>query len=63
MKKVILTLFILLLLVDTNAQQKAAINWPQKYEQSKSKFHVQNEIEINASSEKVWQILIDAKNW
>lgn len=39
------------------------IKWPSAYEPSKSKFYVHNEIEINASPETVWGILIDALKW
>ncbi len=39
------------------------ISWPPVYEPSKSKFYVHNEIEINASPEKVWGFLIDALEW
>jgi hypothetical protein len=39
------------------------INWSEEYEPSKSKFYVHNEIEINASPEIVWNILIAALEW
>jgi uncharacterized protein YndB with AHSA1/START domain len=39
------------------------IKWPSGYEPSKSKFYVHNEVEINASPETVWNILIDALKW
>lgn len=52
-----------LLSIYASAQTMSAIHWPEKYEPAKSKFHVQNEIEIMASPEKVWQILIEAPNW
>jgi uncharacterized protein YndB with AHSA1/START domain len=39
------------------------INWPPNYEPAESKFYVQNEIEIEAPPELVWQILIDARRW
>jgi uncharacterized protein YndB with AHSA1/START domain len=39
------------------------INWPADYEPSKSKFYVHNEIEISASPNKVWTVLIDALQW
>jgi hypothetical protein len=40
-----------------------SIDWPENYEPNKSKFYVENEIEINASPEIVWTILIDALKW
>ncbi len=40
-----------------------SIDWPENYEPNKSKFYVENEIEINASPEVVWTILIDALKW
>lgn len=40
-----------------------SINWPPAYEPSKSKFHVHNEIEINAAPETVWKYLIAAPAW
>lgn len=46
-----------------NAQKMGKINWPPNYEPSKSKFFVHNEIEIEATPEEVWQILIDAESW
>ncbi len=39
------------------------INWPTAFNPKAAKFFVYNEIEINASPEKVWNILIDAKKW
>jgi len=39
------------------------IVWPLDYEPSVSKFFVHNEIEINASPEIVWNILINAGEW
>lgn len=41
----------------------SAIVWPEGYDPSVAKFYVQNEIEIAASPEVVWQILIDALEW
>lgn len=54
---------------ETKAQQHSGsdnfngIVWPSGYEPSKSKFYVHNEIEINASPEIVWKILVDALKW
>lgn len=39
------------------------IQWPAVYHPKKAKWYVHNEIEINASPETVWKILIDAKVW
>lgn len=39
------------------------INWPDEYNPTKTSFYVYNEININASPEKVWKILIDAEKW
>lgn len=47
----------------TWAQTSYSINWPPEYEPSKSKFFVHNEIEIAASPEKVWAILMEAEAW
>ena len=37
--------------------------WPKGYNPVESKFYVCNEIDIAASPEQVWKILIDAKQW
>lgn len=39
------------------------INWPENYKPEEAVFFVHNEIEINASPETVWEILIDAEKW
>lgn len=39
------------------------IAWPAKYHPSQSRFYVHNAIEINATPETVWNILIDALQW
>lgn len=44
-------------------QQKYIINWPAEYEPNKSKFFVHNQIEVNASPEKVWSLLVAADVW
>lgn len=41
----------------------ASIEWPEKFEPNNSKFYVENEVEINASPEIVWPLLIDALKW
>ena len=40
-----------------------AINWPERYLPAKAPFFVHNEIEINASPQVVWSILIQAEQW
>jgi uncharacterized protein YndB with AHSA1/START domain len=39
------------------------IHWPAEYEPSKAKFFVHNRINVNASPEIVWELLIDAEKW
>jgi hypothetical protein len=39
------------------------IHWPEKFNPKVSDFYVHNEIEINASPEHVWLLLIQASNW
>ncbi|HMO40350.1 MAG TPA: DinB family protein [Saprospiraceae bacterium] len=39
------------------------IYWPEKFDPKIAKFYVYNEIDINASPETVWNILIDATKW
>jgi hypothetical protein len=65
MTKLILTLLFFTTSFYVIAQQNNSekMNWPAHYEPSKSKFYVHNEIEINATPEKVWSILIDALKW
>lgn len=46
-----------------NPSNLEKINWSEEYQPSKSKFYVHNEIEINASPEIVWNILIAALEW
>lgn len=43
--------------------QRSSIVWPANYEPAKSKFFVQNDIEIKASPATVWAVLIDANRW
>lgn len=43
--------------------QEETINWPEEYEPSRSKFYVHNEIDVHASPQTVWEILIDAESW
>jgi uncharacterized protein YndB with AHSA1/START domain len=51
------------LLAQTAVPNAEKINWPPKYEPSKSKFFVHNEIEVNAPAEIVWDILLRAEEW
>jgi uncharacterized protein YndB with AHSA1/START domain len=46
-----------------NQNNAEKINWPVEYNPLQSKFFVHNEIEINASPDTVWKILIDALKW
>lgn len=39
------------------------INWPEAYAPEDARFYVQNAIDINASPEAVWAILMDAEAW
>ena len=39
------------------------INWPEKYAPEDAGFFVHNEIEIHASPESVWNVLIQAETW
>ena len=38
-------------------------NWPEQYQPDNSKFFVHNHIDIEASPEQVWQLLIKAESW
>lgn len=39
------------------------IEWPKGFHPSEGKFYVENEIEIGASPETVWSILVAAESW
>jgi uncharacterized protein YndB with AHSA1/START domain len=59
-----IVLLVFLLVADNLfAQTDYSINWPEKYQPSKSSFFVHNEIYINAPSGVVWQLLLDAERW
>lgn len=47
----------------SSSPDTSTIHWPARYEPSKSKFFVHNEIEVSAPPEVVWGILIDAESW
>jgi hypothetical protein len=66
MIKITLTWAFLLLTINSLVAQNTpttAIKWPTNYEPARSKFYVENQIEINASPERVWAELIDALRW
>ena len=67
MKKILLPLLYglssLALLAQSPSPPNETIDWPQVYQPSQAKFYVHNEIEIQASPEIVWAILIDALAW
>ncbi len=39
------------------------INWPDQFDPRQSDFYVHNEIEINASPEVVWKLMVEAHDW
>ena len=49
--------------VEESYPNSKKINWPENYIPEESKFFVHNEIEINASPEDVWTVLIQADEW
>lgn len=49
--------------VERSYPNSQKINWPAAYTPEESKFFVHNEIDINASPETVWKILINAREW
>ena len=49
--------------VENSKPLSQEINWPKEYTPEESKFFVHNEIDIEASPEKVWEILINAAKW
>jgi uncharacterized protein YndB with AHSA1/START domain len=69
--KAILAMITLIITTTVSAQDKAeiresfteGINWPMEYLPSESKFYVHNEIDIEATPEVVWEILIRAETW
>lgn len=44
-------------------EEENLINWPADFDPKVSDFYVHNEIEIQASPEVVWQLLINASEW
>jgi uncharacterized protein YndB with AHSA1/START domain len=55
--------FILFISTFQSVFAQKTINWLKGFEPENAKFFVQNEIEINASAEKVWALLIRAEEW
>jgi uncharacterized protein YndB with AHSA1/START domain len=49
--------------LQTREESARHIRWPSEYEPAKATFFVHNEIEIQASPEAVWEILIAAEKW
>ncbi len=72
-KAIVITVILLILLLAscTSTKKKVAasqpfpeqINWPDEYSPGKAGFFVHNEININASSTVVWNILLQAETW
>lgn len=70
--QILIILFLMLLpIIEIQAQtysrkyneSENKIHWPEKFNPLVSDFYVHNEIEINASPEQVWKLLIKAKDW
>ena len=49
--------------VERSYPNSKEIYWPEDYKPEESKFFVHNEIDINASPETVWSVLIQADEW
>ena len=49
--------------VENGGDNVYKIEWPDEYVPEESNFFVHNEIEINASPQKVWDVLIQAQTW
>lgn len=49
--------------VEQSYPNSKEILWPDDYKPEESKFFVHNEIDINASPETVWSVLIQADEW
>lgn len=49
--------------IGAQVNSKSSYNWPEKYTPSRSAFFVSNSIEVAATPEKVWNILINAIEW
>lgn len=40
-----------------------AINWPEAMTPSRSPIHFTNELEVEASPESIWSLLVDPRTW
>ncbi|WKN44513.1 SRPBCC domain-containing protein [Tunicatimonas pelagia] len=49
--------------VEASLPYSEEINWPKTYKPTEAKFFVHNEIEIEASPDVVWNILVQAEAW
>lgn len=49
--------------IQTSRSFSDTIHWPAKYAPEQASFFVHNSIEIQASPERVWQVLIQAEAW
>ena len=39
------------------------VNWPERYDPKTSAIYALNDIDVKASPEVVWKLLVDAENW
>ncbi|WP_194777177.1 SRPBCC domain-containing protein [Pararhodonellum marinum] len=71
MKSILSSLVLILMAFNLLAQSSSKkynesenlIDWPAEFDPKASDFYVHNEIEINASPEIVWNLLVNAKDW
>lgn len=49
--------------IQASRQYPETINWPDEYDPDEAGFFIHNAIEINASPETVWNVLIQAETW
>lgn len=49
--------------IESGTPYNEEINWPNGYRLSETEFYIHNKIEIKASPEVVWNILIKAEDW
>lgn len=71
MKTILIILSLLIISITVQAQTSSRkyreaenkIMWPDDFIPRKSDFYVHNEIEVNATPEQIWQLLIHAKAW
>ncbi len=50
-------------MLSTAPPEPTRINWPEQYTPERATFYVKNEIDIDASPEMVWQVIIEAESW